>query len=54
MGKKKKTKVKISFIGNNSVNVTGSMILIETEYKTILLECGMIQNSNSIKLSGVC
>ena len=49
MGKKKKTKVKISFIGNNSVNVTGSMILIETEYKNILLECGMIQSSNSIK-----
>jgi len=49
MGKKKKSKIKISFIGNNSVSVTGSMILIETEYKNILLECGMIQNSNSIK-----
>jgi len=46
---KKKTKVKISFIGANSFQITGSMILIETEYKTILLECGMIQNSNSIK-----
>jgi len=49
MGKKKKSKVKISFIGNNSVSITGSMILIETEYNNILLECGMIQSSNSIK-----
>jgi len=49
MGKKKKSKIKISFIGNNSVSITGSMILIETEYNNILLECGMIQSSNSIK-----
>jgi len=48
MSKKKKTKIKISFIGNNSCDVTGSMILIETEYKNILLECGMIQGFNSI------
>lgn len=48
MSKKKKTKIKISFIGNNSCDVTGSMILIETEYKNILLECGMIQSFNSI------
>lgn len=48
MGKKKNNKVKISFIGNNSTDVTGSMILIETEYNNILLECGMIQSSNSI------
>lgn len=48
MGKKKNNKVKISFIGGNSYQVTGSMILIETEYKNILLECGMIQSSNSI------
>ena len=46
---KKKSKVRISFVGNNSIAVTGSMILVETEYKTILLECGMIQSSNSIK-----
>lgn len=49
MAKKKKTRVKISFIGNNATAVTGSMILIETEYKSILLECGMIQSSNSIQ-----
>jgi len=49
MGKKKKSKIKISFIGNNSVAVTGSIILIETEYNNILLECGLIQSSNSIK-----
>jgi metallo-beta-lactamase family protein len=48
VSKKKKTKIKISFIGNNSCDVTGSMILIETEYKNILLECGMIQGFNSI------
>jgi len=45
---KKKTKIKISFVGNNACDVTGSMILIETEYKNILLECGMIQGFNSI------
>jgi len=48
MGKKKNNKVKISFIGGSAYQVTGSMILIETEYKNILLECGMIQSSNSI------
>ena len=49
MSKKKKSKIKIKFIGANSYQVTGSMILIETEYNNILLECGMIQSSNSIK-----
>jgi len=48
MSKKKKTKIKISFVGNNSCDVTGSMILIETEYKNILLECGMMQSFSSI------
>ena len=49
MSKKKKSKIKIKFIGANSYQVTGSMILIETEYNNILLECGLIQSSNSIK-----
>lgn len=49
MSKNKKSKIKINFIGGNSYQVTGSMILIETEYKNILLECGMIQSSNSIR-----
>lgn len=44
---KKKDKIKISFIGNNSVDVTGSQILVQTQNKNILLECGMIQ-SNSL------
>ena len=48
MSKKKKTKIKISFVGNNSCDVTGSMILIETQYKNILLECGMMQSFSSI------
>lgn len=45
---KRKDKIRISFIGNNADNVAGSMTLIETEEKNILLECGMIQSSNSI------
>jgi metallo-beta-lactamase family protein len=48
MSKKKKNKLKVSFIGNNSCDVTGSMILIELEDKNILLECGMVQSQNSI------
>jgi metallo-beta-lactamase family protein len=49
MGKNNKDKVKVEFIGNNSENVTGSMILITTDNdKQILLECGMIQSANSL------
>jgi metallo-beta-lactamase family protein len=48
MAKKKKTKIKISFVGGSSYGVTGSCILIESEYKNILLECGLVQGSNLI------
>lgn len=50
MAKKKADKVKIKFIGGNATDVTGSMILIETQNKKILLEAGLYQ-SNSIKES---
>jgi metallo-beta-lactamase family protein len=49
MGRKKETKIKITFCGNNSTQVTGSCILIETEYSNILLECGMTQSANSLE-----
>jgi len=50
MAKKKNNgKIKISFCGNNSTNVTGSMILIETENKNILLECGITQSQNMLE-----
>jgi len=45
---KKKDKIKITFLGNNSEAVTGSMTLIETPNKNILLECGTIQTNNLI------
>ena len=48
LARRKKDKIKISFVGNNATDVTGSMILIETETKNILLECGMVQSSNNI------
>lgn len=50
MAKKKKDKIKVRFIGGNSDAVTGSMILIETQNKKILLEAGLYQSS-SIKES---
>jgi metallo-beta-lactamase family protein len=43
MSKNKKDKIKISFIGGNSDSVTGSMILIETLDKKIILEAGLFQ-----------
>jgi len=45
---KKKDKVKVSFLGNASKSVTGSMYLVETSTKKILLECGMTQSSNQL------
>lgn len=45
---KKKDRIKIKFIGNNADNVAGSMILVETPNKKILLECGMIQGGSII------
>lgn len=45
MSKKDKDKIKISFIGNNAIDVTGSMTLIEYNNTKILLECGLIQTN---------
>ncbi len=45
---KNKDKIKVEFLGNNAIDVTGSAILITTDNnKQILLECGMIQNCDS-------
>lgn len=50
MGKKKtKTEIEISFLGNSAIDVTGSMILIETPTKNILLECGLVQGCNTLQ-----
>lgn len=46
MSKKKKDNVKVSFIGQNSHEVTGSCTLIEYGNKKILLECGLFQSNN--------
>lgn len=48
MGKQKKEKIRVSFIGGNAEDVTGSMTLVESKNFKILLECGLIQ-SNSVK-----
>ncbi|HEY5588880.1 MAG TPA: MBL fold metallo-hydrolase [Candidatus Paceibacterota bacterium] len=45
---KKTEKIKIYFCGNNSYQVTGSMIYVETANHKILLECGMSQGFNLI------
>lgn len=39
-----KGKIKVSFLGEASSTVTGSMVLIETSSKKILLECGLYQS----------
>lgn len=49
MGKKKNDKIKISFIGGNSDDVTGSMTLVETLNYKILLEAGLYQSNNVIQ-----
>lgn len=48
MGKSKKDKVKVAFVGENSSSVTGSCTLIEYKDRKVLLECGLYQ-SNSLK-----
>lgn len=42
--KEEKSEITIHYIGNNSIDVTGSCILIKTKHKKILLECGMVQS----------
>lgn len=43
---KKKDKIRIRFIGENSEDVTGSETLIEMPGYQVLLECGLYQSSN--------
>ena len=48
MGKKKE-KIKVAFVGNNAIDVTGSQTYIEmTNYK-ILLECGLVQGGTVLE-----
>ena len=49
MGKNKKEKAKISFVGMSSEDVTGSMHLVTYKKKNILLDCGMYQCKDKIK-----
>lgn len=46
---KKIKKDGIYFIGNNSIDVTGSMTLIKFSDKQILLECGMTQSNSYLE-----
>lgn len=48
MGSKNKNKVKVRFIGKNATEVTGSCVLVETENKKILLECGLAQGETTL------
>jgi metallo-beta-lactamase family protein len=42
--KEEKSEISVHYIGNNAQDVTGSMILIKTRNRKILLECGMVQS----------
>lgn len=43
---KKKDGIRVEFVGENSMGVTGSCIYIETPTKKMLLECGLYQSNN--------
>lgn len=45
---KSKNKIRVRFIGTNSEDVTGSCVLIETDTKKILIECGLYQGDESL------
>jgi metallo-beta-lactamase family protein len=45
---KVKNKVRVSFVGENSCQVTGSCILVESQNKKILIECGLSQGESSL------
>lgn len=45
---KKVNKIKVSFPGTSSEEVTGSMVLIETKTKKILVECGLWQGNGTL------
>lgn len=44
---KKKDKIRVSFVGQNASEVTGSMTLVYTEHSTILIDCGLYQSNNT-------
>lgn len=46
---KNKNKIKVTFVGTNSEDVTGSMTLIEFNNKKILLEAGLFQSGSPIE-----
>ncbi len=46
---KKENKLKINFIGGNSYDVTGSMILVEWNKRKILLDCGLVQGGTTLQ-----
>ena len=48
MNKTKKNKIRVSFVGTNAEHVTGSSVLIQTETKKILVECGLYQGEKSL------
>lgn len=48
MSKKNKDAVRVSFVGANSEDVTGSCTLISVGDKKILLECGLYQSCNTV------
>ena len=45
---KTKNKIRVSFVGTNAEDVTGSCIHIKTDTKQILLECGLYQSCGSL------
>ncbi len=49
MSKKSKDKIRVSFVGNNAEDVTGSMTLIEFGEHKVLLECGLYQSEKSLE-----
>jgi len=46
---KRKGKISVNFIGEASDDVTGSCVLIETDNKKILLECGLYQDNTILE-----
>ena len=49
MSKKRKEKIRVHFIGNNSTDVTGSCTHIEMDNYQLLLECGYIQGGTVLE-----
>lgn len=43
---KSKSNYKINFVGNNAVEVTGSMTLLTVNNTRILIDCGIVQSNN--------